>query len=587
MKLYFRLLSYLTPYWKPFLLAVLCMVLLAAFSVFSLGMIIPFVRVLFSPAQAAPQAMPAVAHWTNLGQVKDLAFWWLLKDGRIAGVYRLCWIILAIFFVKNLFAFLQRALTVYIEQRITVDLRNRMYRHLQQLSLGYFHRNKVGQIVSRLTNDVNIVRAAITEGSLSVIRQGCQALGYAALVVWAAWKLALIALLILPATILAIYLIGRKLRKRGRRLQEKMADVHAVLTETVSGIRVVKTFAAEELEQKKFAAGNREYFRAIFRFETLAGLAPPLTEYLGASAGVAIIWVAKDQIAGAGAITPERFFVFLGAVFSMIQPLNGLSHVNASLQQGLAAAERIFRLLDTKPEVLDKPATPACRNALWRAGTAGAAAVARFDDSLSFERVCFSYHAKPGATNVPDDELALRDIDLNVKQGEMLALVGPSGAGKSTIADLIPRFYDPTSGRILLDGRDLRDLDSKTLRRMMGIVGQETILFHDTVFNNIAYSMPLATQPQVEEAARAANAHDFILEMPHGYQTVIGERGLKMSGGQRQRLSIARAILKNPAILILDEATSALDTQSEILVQEAIDRLMANRTTIVIAHRLS
>ncbi|MCU0606660.1 MAG: ABC transporter ATP-binding protein/permease, partial [Candidatus Edwardsbacteria bacterium] len=474
MKLYLRLLSCLRPHRGRLALAALCMVLLAVFSGFSLGMIIPFVRVLFAPGTAAPQAMPAVGHWADVVQLKDLAFWWLLKDGRILGIYKLCWIIIGIFFVKNLFAYLQRLLTVSIEQRVAADLRERLYGHLQSLGLGYFQRHKAGQIVSRLTNDVTTVQAAVTEGSLSVVRQGAQVLVYATLVVWAAWKLALVALLILPVTIGVVALVGRKLRKRGRRLQEAVAEVHASLTETVSGIRVVKTFAAEGHEQARFAKFNRSYFRSIFRFEALAGLTPPLTEFLGAVAGVAIIWVARDQVAGSSAISPERFFVFLGAAFSMIQPLNGLSNVNSKVQQGIAAAERIFGLLDTKPEVQDKP---------------GAAPVDGFHDSLAFEQVSFGYHARHGH----DGDLVLHGIDLSVRRGEMLALVGPSGAGKSTIADLIPRFYDPTRGRILLDGRDLRDLDSKSLRRMMGIVGQETILFHDTVFANIAYGMQSAT----------------------------------------------------------------------------------------------
>jgi subfamily B ATP-binding cassette protein MsbA len=378
---------------------------------------------------------------------------------------------------------------------------------------------------------------------------------------------------VLPLSIGTIALIGRRLRKRGRRLQEKLAEVASVLTETVSGIRVVKTFAMEEHEKAKFARFNRDYFRSVFRFESLAGLTPPLTELLGAAAGVVIIWAARDQVAGGGPISPERFFVFLAAAFSMMQPLNGLSNISPVMQQGLAAAERIFGLLDLEPEVRDCP---------------GAAAIREFRQSIKLEQVSFSYRAgeKPPA-ELGEEDLVLKDLNLEIKHGEMLAIVGPSGAGKSTLVDLIPRFYDCTRGRITIDGRDVMDLDSGSLRRLMGMVGQETILFHDTVFANISYGKPQTSQQEVEAAARAANAHQFITEMPQGYRTVIGERGLKVSGGQRQRISIARAILKNPAILILDEATSALDTESELLVQQAIDNLMQNRTAIVIAHRLS
>lgn len=547
--------------------------MLALFSGASLGMIAPFIKVLFSPAQEKLAATAPAVRSLDVNQLKDLAFWWLLKDGRLAGLIKLCWLILGVFFLKNIFMYLQRILTVYIEQKVTADLREKMYGHLHKLSLSYFHQHKVGNTVSRLTNDVGLLRGAITDGTISIIRQSSLILVYLGLAVIAAPKLALTALLVLPLSIGVISLIGRRLRRRGKRLQEKLGDVTAVLTETISGIKVVKTFAMEEHEKTKFSRYNRDYFRAVFRFETLAGLTPPLTEFLGAIAGVAIIWLARDQVAGPGAISPERFFVFLAGAFSMLQPLNGLSNVTPVVQQGLAAAERIFGLIDLEPEVKNLP------NAL---------PIGEFQDSIKFIDVSFSYKSRGhGGTGPADEDLVLRDVNLNIKRGEMLALVGPSGAGKSTLADLIPRFYDCTSGKIEIDGRDIKELESKSLRRLLGMVGQETILFHDTVFSNIAYGRPGASQAQVEEAARAANAHQFIAEMPDGYQTVLGERGLKISGGQRQRISIARAILKNPAILILDEATSALDTESELLVQQAINNLMNNRTAIVIAHRLS
>ncbi|MBI5805340.1 ABC transporter ATP-binding protein [candidate division TA06 bacterium] len=573
MKLYLRLASYLKPYWKHYLLAVLCMWLLALFSGASLGMIAPFIKVLFGSQNQPLPVRPAIGTGIDLSRFKDLAVWWLLKEGRLAGLIKLCWLILGVFFLKNLFLFLQRLLTVYIEQKVTADIREEMYGHLHKLSLSYFHKHKVGGVVSRMTNDVGWVRGAVNDGTLSVIRHISLILIYLTLAILAAPKLALTAFLVLPLSIGTISLIGRRLRKRGRRLQEKLAEVASVLTETVAGIRVVKTFAMEEHEKAKFSRYNRDYFRSVFRFESLAGMTPPLTEFMGAIAGVVIIWIARDQVSGSGTVTPERFFVFLAGAFSMMQPLNGLSNMVPAMQQGLAAAERIFGLLDLEPEVKDLP---------------NAVSIGEFKSSIKFQDVSFSYKSRGQDGDGPaDEEYVLRDINIDIKRGEMLALVGPSGAGKSTLADLIPRFYDCTKGRIEIDGRDLRELESKSLRRLLGVVGQETILFHDTVFNNIAYGRPGASQAQVEEAARAANAHQFISEMPDGYQTVLGERGLKISGGQRQRISIARAILKNPAILILDEATSALDTESEQLVQQAINNLMNNRTAIVIAHRLS
>jgi subfamily B ATP-binding cassette protein MsbA len=579
MRLYLRLLSYLSPYKKQFVLAIICMLFLAVFSGASLGVIAPFMKVLFSQpegVQTGPfKIVPSADIGDLLMQLKNWFMWWLTSGGRISGIAKLCWVILAVFLVKNLFNYLQRLLTVYIEQHITMDIRNQMYGHLQQLSLGYFQRNKVGQLVSRMTNDVNLVRGAITEGSLSIMRQSFQVLVYLAIVIISAWRLSFIAMLILPGCLLLITLIGRRLRKRGRRLQERIADLSAIVAENVSGIRLVKTFATEGYEKEKFEKSNREYYRTIFKFETMAALSAPLTEYMGALVGVLIIWVAKDYIAGVNAIGPERFFVFLAAAFSMIQPLNGMAGVNSSIQHGLAAAERIFALLSQEPEIVDSP---------------DAVQVGDFKRNIHFQNVSFKYDdgQKSGEPeNVTNQEDVLKDIELEIRQGEMLALVGPSGAGKSTLVDMIPRFYDPTKGTVFLDGRDIRDLNSKSLRMLMGIVGQETILFHDTVFNNIAYGKQDATQRQVEEAARAANAHQFISQMPETYQTVIGERGVRLSGGERQRISIARAILKNPPILIFDEATSALDAQSEALVQQAIDNLMANRTAIVIAHRLS
>lgn len=568
---YRRLLGYLRPYLRQVGLLVICTAALAVFSGFTLGMIAPFVKLLFFDAAAGPLAHPGTLR-PEMGSLLDHASWWMLQGGRQAGVARLCWLIVGIFLLKNMFGYLHQLLTFYIEQRITADLRNDLYGHLQKLSLGFFQRIKAGQLISRLTNDVNLVRGAITEGTLTVLKQGSLVVVYALLVFWASWRLALIAIVVLPLCIGAIVLIGRKLRKRGHRFQERMGDVTAVLAETISGIRLVKTFAAEAWERQKFVGYNTAYFRSLFRYEKLSALTPPLTEFLGAVAGALIIMAARDHIGPGSAISPERFFLFLAAAFSMMHPLNGLSRVNSSVQQGLAASERLFAILDARPEVDD---------------SAGGLQVEGLGSGIAFDQVRFRYPSERGSEGDRSGDFELRLPRLRIAPGEMLAVVGPSGAGKSTLADLIPRFYDPDSGAVTWDGRDLRTLDAKSLRRQIGIVSQETILFHDTVFSNIAYGMPGATRPAVEEAARAANAHGFISRLPQGYQTLIGERGTRLSGGERQRISIARAILKNPPLLIFDEATSSLDAESEAMVQEAIDRLMKGRTALVIAHRLS
>ncbi len=487
MRSYRRLLAYLWPYRRRLGLLLLTTAALALFSGFTLGMIAPFVKLLFydAPGPALPPSGPLRP---DLGSLMSHLSWWLLQGGREAGVARLCGLILVVFFLKNLFGYLNQLLTFFIEQRITADLRNDLYSHLQKLSLAFFQRMKAGQLISRLTNDVHLVRGAITEGTLTVLRQGSLVIVYCFLVFWASWRLALIAIVVLPLCIGAIVLIGRKLRKRGHRFQERMADLTAVLTETITGIRLVKTFAAEAWERAKFVKFNEEYFRSLFRYEKLSALTPPLTEFLGALAGVLIILAAKDMIGPQSHISPERFFLFLAAAFSMMQPLNGLSRVNSSVQQGLAAAERLFAVLDSKPEIDD---------------ASGGVKVDGLRQGLVFHQVRFRYpeahRAEGGASG-----FELHIPRLRLSPGEMLAVVGPSGAGKSTLADLIPRFYDPDQGFITWDGIDLRRLDAKSLRQQIGIVSQETILFHDTVFNNIAYGLGEVDPRLVEEAARAA-----------------------------------------------------------------------------------
>jgi subfamily B ATP-binding cassette protein MsbA len=389
-----------------------------------------------------------------------------------------------------------------------------------------------------------------------------------------------------------------------------MADVTSVLQESISGIRVVKAFAMEEFEIRKFHRVAKDYFKALLRITRVNKLAGPLTEFLGAIVGVALLWFGGQQVLAGQGLSPGQFIFFLLAIFSVMQPVKELSSINNRLQEAVAAGNRIFEMLDLAPEVESLP---------------GAKKIERFERGIRFENVSFAYendpdfppitrsmkvedfrnkeinkgHARRQASadrRPPADArggkkseptAVLCNISFEVKKGEILALVGPSGAGKSTLVDLLPRFYDPQRGRILLDDLDLREIEVKSLRGLMGIVTQETILFHDTVRNNIAYGLQGVSEERLIQAAQAANAHRFITELPRGYETVIGERGVKLSGGQRQRIAIARALLKNPPILILDEATSALDSESEMLVQQAIERLMVNRTSFVIAHRLS
>ncbi len=574
MKLYLRLLGFLKPHLKPLIGAILFMILFAGMSGFSLTMIVPFTKMIFYEKSSAPSDSVANLETKSSqkeeslvvlvpGKVKEKFDSWLKGKDKFDSLKRLCVFILIVFLLKNIFWYLETYLMIIIQEGVVKDLRDKLYSHYHLLPLEYFHGKKTGVLISRVTNDVNLVKSAVSSGFTGGLHQLFLVIVYLFLVIWASWKLTLIALLLFPPSILIITQIGKKLRSRSVLSQQKMGNITSILQETVSGIKVVKAFAMEGFELKKFYNYTRDYFKAMVRLTRIGFLAPPLTELLGVVAGVLILWFGGRSILAGGGLTPDRFFLFLIAMFSLMQPLKILSHVNIDIQQGLAAATRIFEVLDTQPKI-KSPVDGKKLEGL--------------NEGVRFKKVSFRYDSK---------KIALDKIDLEVKAGEIVALVGPSGAGKSTLVDLLPRFYDPTEGVIEVDGIDLRDIDLNSLRNLMGIVTQETILFNDTIWNNIAYGDEKAELEKVEEAVKMANAYDFIQNIPERYQTIIGDRGVKLSGGERQRIAIARALYKNPSILIFDEATSALDSESELLVQEAIDRLMKNRTTFVIAHRLS
>jgi subfamily B ATP-binding cassette protein MsbA len=579
MNVYARILRYVKPYWPSLSGSIFCILLFTLLSGASLVAVVPFLNTLFqassaSPAVAssgrttAPEPLPTPTQLgRQLASLREKASQWLLGGDRRQALLRLCGLILLLIFLKNLFDYLQAYLMARVEQGIIKDLRNDLYCHLNALSLGYFHRTRTGQLISRLTNDVALVNGGVSAGFVTLVKNPLLIVAYLGMAFYLSWELTLAALLILPTSLLLIGFIGSRLRRASALSQEKMAEVTSLLQETISGVRVVKAFAMEEFEMRKFRTAAKNYFKALLHITRVSKLAGPLTEFLGAIVGVGILWFGGQQVLAGEGLAPGEFMLFLLAIFSLMQPVKELSSVNIRLQEAAAAGDRIFAILDLTPEVASLP---------------GAQKAERFERSIRFERVSFAYdHKEIAATEV------LREVSFEVKKGEILAIVGPSGAGKSTLVDLLPRFYDPQQGRILLDGIDLRAIEVKSLRRLMGIVTQETILFHDSVRNNIAYGLQEIAEEKLIQAAEAANAHRFIRELPQGYATVIGERGVKLSGGQRQRLAIARALLKNPPILILDEATSALDSESEMLVQQAIERLMANRTSFVIAHRLS
>ncbi len=550
------------------------MVLYAGMSGFSITMIVPFTRVVLyeqkapagekiSDTETGEEEKSESLFVMIPGKLKDKFNGWLKTDDKIDTLKRLCILILLIFLIKNVFWYVQSFLIVRVEQGVIMDIRNKLYSHYHLLPLEYFHGTKTGTLISRITNDITLVRGAVANGFAQALRQIFLVMVYLGVVFWASWKLALIAFAIFPPSFFFISKLSQSLRMRSSVTQKKMANITSVLQETISGIRVVKAFGMEKFEIRKFVDYAKDYFKTMVRLIRVGSLGPPLTEFLGVVVGVLILWFAGRSILTGGGLTADRFFLFLLAMFSLMQPVKTLTNVNIDIQQGLAAAKRIFEVLDTEPKI--KSPVPGVT-------------VSPSPHSITYKDVSFSYDGK---------KQVLHNVSLEVKSGEIVALVGPSGAGKSTLVDLLPRFYDPVKGEIEIDGIDIRKIDLKSLRDLLGIVTQETILFNDSVWNNIAYGYDGASQDEVIAASKAANAHGFIVEMPQKYQTEIGDRGVKLSGGQRQRLAIARALFKNPPVLILDEATSALDSESELLVQEAIDRLMENRTTFVIAHRLS
>lgn len=574
MELYRRLLRYLKPYKGRFLVALVCMWFAAIFSGFTIIMALPLMGKVLSPEPIALFEVkePGVEEevipdyiiklqksWK--GKVQEKLLYFYEKYTRKEVLFFILVAMVIATFAKGLSSYCQEYFMHYIGQGIIIDLRNDLYRHISSLSLGYFTDKRSGEIISRLTYDTGTVQSSITSGLRNLLFQPCNIVVYLILALAARWEMTLVFLCVIPLIALPVARLGRRIRKLTTRSQEKMANVYSNLQETVSGIHIVQAFSMEEKENQRFRQENRSLFRTLMKWARRDALISPLTEFVAVLGIVVIAWHGCMQVIK-GVITWPLFAFFVAALGMMAQPIKRLSKVNAEIQQGLAAAERIFRVLDTEPTVKE---------------TESAKELPRIKESVRFKKVNFSY----------EKEEILKDINFEAKVGEIVALVGPTGVGKTTLVNLIPRFYDPTDGKITIDGEDLKKTTLKSLRGQIGIVTQETFLFNDTVRNNIAYGKPGASEGEIVKAAKAANAHDFIMATEKGYDTIIGERGVKLSGGERQRLAIARAILKNPPILILDEATSALDSESERLVQEALDKLMKGRTTFAIAHRLS
>ncbi len=494
-------------------------------------------------------------YWTNLI---------ILRDTPTESLKILCYAILSIFFIKNIFLYIKNLLLRIVELKLVRDVRDHLYKHIQTLSLGYFHKRHTGSITSIVMNDVEQLQIALGVVFQRLFVEPINILTFVTLLFIISWKLAIIAIIIIPLAGFAIIGIGRSIRRKSRRTQQKIAEIMQILTETLSSIRIVKAFVNEKDEIKKFTRESSNYFKLLLKRARLDLISGPITESFGVIIGVVLLWYGGTEVLMDRGLVPEDFIRFILILFSILGPIKQLSNVNLKIQAGAASAERIFGLLDTPSEIVEDP---------------NPIDLGIFNKSISFNKVHFEYNE--------DNDQVLDQVSFTINKGEVVAMVGPSGAGKSTIADLIPRFFDVSSGVIEIDENDIKKLSLASLRSNMGIVTQEVILFNDTIKNNIAYAQSDVSDDAIYDAAKAANALEFIEKTPNGFDTLIGERGAKLSGGQKQRLAISRALLKNPPILILDEATSALDTESEKKVQKAIEALMKDRTTLVIAHRLS
>lgn len=472
-------------------------------------------------------------------------------------------LIILTYLAKGIGSYFSTYLMTDVGQRVVRDVRDRLFRHILDQSATFFSQRTSGQLMSRITNDVNQVQQAVSETIGDLLREGLTAVGYAVAMFYFEWRLALVAMVGAPIVVYPLVRLGQRVRRSTRRSQEQLEFLSHRTAEAFTGHRIVKAFGAESHEAARFGEASNQLYRTNLKVTSTVSMLPPIMEFLGGLAIVGLIWYGQRQIV-AHATTQGAFLSFIFVAFMMYTPIKRLSRVNANLQQAIAAATRIFEVLDTHSEVRERPT---------------AQPLPRVTRGVEFTDVSFSYDGAGKAV--------LKNVTFGARAGQVIAIVGLSGAGKTTLMNLLPRFYDVTGGAITIDGLDIRDVTLASLREQIGIVTQETVLFDDTIANNIAYGRPGANRQTIEDAARAAHAHDFVMALPDKYETRIGERGQRLSGGQRQRLAIARALLRDSPILILDEATSSLDAESELLVQDALANLMRNRTSFVIAHRLS
>jgi ATP-binding cassette, subfamily B, bacterial MsbA len=553
-----RLLRFIRPYTFRFLVAFFLMAVVGACEGIVALLIKPVFDQVLQPGAESARVFLFKLPWSSSGvYLQDFLPHWIHNVWTVVAVS-----FIAVTIINGLSEFFGTYFINFIGQSVVKDLRNLLYSKIIHQSMAFFGSNPTGKLMSAVTSDIEKIQSAVSQVAADSLKQGFTLVALLAVIFHIDWRLALASLLLVPMVVYPSAMIGRYVRKSSRFTQEKMAELNNILQETISGVRIVKAFSMEPFEVAKFKDATRRLLKVSLRVVRAIAATPPLMELIGALAISGYLLYARNQILH-HVLTTGGFVAFVYALIKMYEPVKRLTGVNNAFQQAVGASEKVFEFLDLHSEILEKP---------------GAEVLPPFEKEIVFENVHFDYG---------NGSALLRDVNLRIGKGEVIAIVGSSGAGKTSLANLIPRFYDVTGGRILVDGHDIRDVTIRSLREQIGMVTQETILFDDTVWNNICYGHQRKSEAEVQEASRAALAHDFIEEMPQGYQTLIGERGQRLSGGQRQRIAIARAILKNPPLLILDEATSELDTESELLVQRALSNLMAGRTVVVIAHRLS
>lgn len=563
MKTYFRLLSFAKPIEKFAIPYIICILLHVVFATLNLALLIPLLNYLFETG-ADTEILKKPENWIDL---KGYFYYFSQQINLTYGAYGalklVCLVIVISVLLSNLFRYLSQRIMENLRIHTLLNLRKSVFDNVMNLHVGYFTNQRKGNIISKIASDVQVVQFSVTSTLQVAFKEPLQLLAYMVMLFIISPQLTLFSLLVVPVSAFAIARIVKRLKQQAGKAQQLYGLMISYLDEALSGIKIIKAFNATRYIKDKFHQENINYSKIMRRMARRQQLSSPVSEFLGIVMVAVIVLYGGSQIFNEQSeLTPAEFVGYIAIFSQMMRPARALTDSFSNIHSGIAAGERVLSLIDENPVITDRP---------------GAIALKGFEHSLELENVHFSYHTQP----------VLKGINLKIRKGQTVALVGPSGGGKSTLMDLIPRFIEPQRGRVLIDGTDIQHVQVNSLRALMGIVNQETILFNDSIFNNIAFGKEDATQEEVEAAARIANAHGFIMETSAGYQTNIGDRGMKLSGGQKQRICIARAVLKNPPILLLDEATSALDTESEKIVQEALYNLMRNRTSLVIAHRLS